>query len=111
MYNEGRFDDHEDGAVEDRSPAFDGPLSADAPSTLTLDERAAGAAHARVVTLCEALMASPFNRRLNQELRDYLDGEAWEGIEAFERLLELGPDHLTKRLDELAPDLSDGEFQ
>ncbi|GAA4898824.1 hypothetical protein [Streptomonospora salina] len=76
---------------------------------LTPDERIVGAAYARMIPLIEGLQRNPISRHLYAEVANYLDCEAWEAADAFERLLDLGPHHLAARLDQLGPDLLTGE--
>ncbi|WP_046472317.1 hypothetical protein [Allosalinactinospora lopnorensis] len=88
---------------DDVVSGLDGP-DVVCPDLLTDDERTVGAAYARLVSLCEALMASPFSRHLYQELRDYLDVQAWQAADAFERIQQLGAAHVEARLRALEPD-------
>lgn len=78
--------------------ASDGPPVLGGACVLTADEATVGLAYTRLVPLLERLVEQPFSRHLYQELREYLEGDAWEAAQAFERLRELGADHLTARL-------------
>jgi hypothetical protein len=82
----------------DPEPDF---LYTDGLNLLTDDERTVGLAHLRLTPILQALQNNPFNARVIAELREYLDFQADEAMDAFNRLCELGPTYLTDRLAEL----------
>jgi hypothetical protein len=79
------------------------PLVLGGADLLTDDERTLGLAYLRLYPLLETLQAHPFDNRAYAELREYLDGPAYEAVEAFQRLREEGTTHLAERLAELSP--------
>ena len=76
-------------------------LYVDGLDQLTDDERIVGLAHLTLMPILQALQDNPFNARVIAELRQYLDFQADEALDAFTRLCELGPAHLSNRLAEL----------
>lgn len=82
----------------DLEPGF---LYTDGLDLLTADERIVGLAHLTLMPILQALQNNPFNARVITELREYLDTQADEALDAFTRLCELGPAHLSNRLAEL----------
>ncbi|WP_159942644.1 MULTISPECIES: hypothetical protein [unclassified Nocardiopsis] len=79
------------------------PLILGGADLLTEDERTLGLAYLRLAPLLETLQTHPFHSRAYAELREYLDGLAYEAVEAFQRLCEEGTTHLAERLTELNP--------
>ncbi|MBR8744692.1 hypothetical protein [Nocardiopsis sp. MG754419] len=78
------------------------PLILGGTDLLTEDERTVGLAYLQLSPLLEALQAHPFHSRVYAELREYLDGPAFDAVEAFQRLCEEGAPHLADRLAELS---------
>jgi hypothetical protein len=76
-------------------------LYTDGLNLLTDDERIVGLAHLTLMPILQTLQDHPFNARAIAELREYLDFQADEVLDAFTRLCELGPLYLSNRLAEL----------
>ncbi|MFV2198879.1 hypothetical protein [Nocardiopsis sp. LOL_012] len=90
---------------------FDDPLVLGGADLLTEDEHLVGLAYLRLAPLLQALQDQPFHTRLYDDLRDYLDGPAYDAADAFNRLRETGITHLSARLDALDPAAETGEWQ
>ncbi|WP_051415718.1 hypothetical protein [Nocardiopsis sp. CNT312] len=90
---------------------FDDPLTLGGADLLTEDERTVGLAYLRLAPLLQALQDQPFHARLYDDLRAYLDGPAYDAVDAFNRLRETGTTHLSERLDALDPAAEAGEWQ
>ncbi|MEU0489996.1 hypothetical protein ABZ249_12265 [Nocardiopsis sp. NPDC006139] len=84
------------------------PLLLGGADLLTEDERTVGLAYLRLAPLLETLQSHPFHRWACAELRAYLDGPAFEAVEAFQRLCDEGTAHLVERLEELDPTQEQG---
>lgn len=84
-------------------PFSDDPALLGGGDLLSDDERIVGQAYLRLIPLLDALQENPFHEAVYADLRHYLDGLAYEAVDAYARLYEKGPAYLTDRLAALDP--------
>lgn len=83
-------------------PAPSGGLGA-AGSAIVLDpdEMTVGNAYARLMPIIDRLIDRPFDRAGYAAMASYLDGEAQQAADAFERLVTRGETALARRASEI----------
>jgi hypothetical protein len=74
---------------------------------LDADEMLVGAAYARLVSLIDWLLVAPFDRDAYGAVQTYLDRDAWEAADAFDRIAGRDVDSLRQRIAAIENTLGD----